>query len=344
VPSGGGSSQVVPRGGIALKEPEGKNRAMIFDPPSPLKAIRRQFPRARVDYDDGRNPARTAKAAAGADAVIVFADQYMTETGDARTLTLPEGQDRLIESVARANPHTAVVLETGGPVLMPWLDRTAAVIEAWYPGQKGGEAIADILSGRVNPSGRLPVTFPASEAQLPHRKIQGDPNGAPIGPVGRGGHYGRIFDADYSEGAAVGYKWFAERGERPLFPFGYGLSYTTFDLSGLTVSVDGAKVAASVTVRNSGGRAGAATPQVYLSGPDGAEIPLRLAGWTRIDLAPGEERRATIVVDPRLLATFDEAARRWRINAGAYRMTAGFDAERRDLAASFSVDAAELPP
>ena len=344
VPSGGGSSQVVPRGGIALKEPEGKDRAMVFDPSSPLAAIRRKFPRTRVDYDDGRDPARAAKAAAGADAVVAFADQYMTETADARSLSLPDSQDILIESIARANPRTAVVLETGGPVLMPWLDRTAAVIEAWYPGQKGGEAIADILSGAVDPSGRLPVTFPASEAQLPHPKIQGDPNGAPIGPVGRGGRYGRIFDADTSEGAAVGYKWFAERGERPLFPFGYGLSYTTFDLAGLTVSVDGAKVSASVTVRNSGVTAGAATPQFYLRGPEGASVPLRLAGWTRIDLAPGEERRATISVDSRLFATFDEAARRWRIAAGAYRMTAGFDAERRDLAASFALDAAELPP
>ena len=344
VPAGGGSSQVIPRGGIALKEPEGKNRAMIFTPSSPVDALRRQFPRARVDYDDGRNPARAAKAAAGADAVVLFADQYSTETADAPNLSLPGGQDRLIENVVRANPRTVVVLETGGPVLMPWLDLTATVIEAWYPGQKGGEAIAAILSGRVDPSGRLPLTFPASEAQLPHRKIQGDPNGAPTGPLGRGGRYGRIFDADCSEGAAVGYKWFAERGERPLFPFGYGLSYTTFDLSALTVSVEGAKVAASVTVRNSGRRAGAAIPQFYLSGPEGAKIPLRLAGWTRMDLAPGEERRATISVDPRLLATFDESTRRWRIAAGAYRMTAGFNAQERALTASFSLDAAELAP
>ncbi len=159
-PAGGGSSQVAPRGGIAFKEPEGRNRAMIFDPSSPLDAIRKEFPRARVDYDDGRNSARAAKAAEAADAVIVFADQYMTETIDAPNLSLPKGQDELIERLARANPRIAVVLETGGPVLMPWLDRTGAVIEAWYPGQKGGEAIASVLSGAVNPSGRLPVTFP----------------------------------------------------------------------------------------------------------------------------------------------------------------------------------------
>ena len=184
---------------------------MIFDPTSPLDAVRRQFPHARVDFDDGRFPARAAGGSQLADAVILFVDQWRTESVDAESLNLPGGQDRLVEAVARANPRTAVVLETGGPVLMPWLDETAAVLEAWYPGQKGGEAIAEILSGAANPSGRLPLTFPLSEDQLPHPKVQGDPNGAPIGPVGRGGHYGAMFIANYDEGAAVGYKWFFER-------------------------------------------------------------------------------------------------------------------------------------
>jgi beta-glucosidase len=344
VPSGGGSSQVIPSGGIAFKEPEGRNRAMVFDPSSPLEGIRRQFPRARVDFADGSNLVETTKAAAGADAVIVFADQYLTEGGDAPNLSLPNGQDALIESVARTNPRTVVVLETGGPVVMPWLDRTGAVVEAWYPGQKGAEAIADILSGDINPSGRLTVTFPATEVQLPHSRIQGDPRGAPPGPVGRGRRYGRIFTADYSEGALVGYKWFFVRGERPLFPFGYGLSYTTFGLSDLKASVDGDRVTASLTVRNVGSRAGAAIPQLYLSGPQGDRIPLRLAGWSRIDLAPGEEREASITVDPRLFATFDEARRRWRVAAGDYRLTAGFDVDHRDLAANVSLGSAELPP
>ena len=344
VPSGGGSSQVVPRGGVALKEPEGKDRAMVFDPSSPLDAIRRRFPGARVDFADGRKPEEAARAAAAADAVVVFADQYLTETADAPDLALPHRQDALIESVARANRRTVVVLETGGPVLMPWLDRTAAVIEAWYPGQKGGEAIADILAGDVNPSGRLPVTFPAREDQLPHPVIQGDPRAAPIGPVGRGGRYGRLFTANYTEGADVGYKWFFARGERPLFPFGYGLSYTTFGLRDLKASVNGARVAASVKVRNLGSTAGAAIAELYLSGPRGGRIPLRLAGWSRIELAPGEEREATVAVDPRLFATFDEAARRWRIAAGSYQLAAGFDAGRLDLTASVSLDSAELPP
>jgi beta-glucosidase len=344
VPSGGGSSQVVPRGEVALKQPEGIDRAMIFDPSSPLEGIRREFPQARIDYDDGRSPSMASKAAASADAVIVFADQYLTETADAPNMRLPGAQDALIESIVRANRRTVVVLETGGPVLMPWLDLTAAVIEAWYPGQRGGQAIAELISGAVEPSGRLPVTFPASEAQLPHPTIQGDPGGAPPGPVGQGGHYGRIFTADYSEGAAVGYKWFMTRGEKPLFPFGYGLTYTKFGLRNLVVSADGVRVEAGVIVGNLGSRTGAATVEFYLSGPKGGRIPLRLAGFSRVSLAPGEERTATITVDPRLLGSFDEASRRWRIAAGSYRISAGFDAAQRDLAASFPVEEANLPP
>jgi beta-glucosidase len=343
-PSGGGSSQVIPRGGIAAKEQLDENRAMLFDPPSPLEAIRGQFPRARVDFDDGSSPTRAADAAVKADAVILFVDQWMTETADAPNLNLPGEQDSLVEAVARANPRTMVVLETGGPVLMPWLEQTAAVLEAWYPGQMGGEAIADILSGAVNPSGRLPVTFPASEDQLPHRKIEGDPNGAPIGPVGRGGRYGAIFTATYDEGAAVGYKWFAARGKRPLFPFGFGLSYTRFDLSRFAVNVSGPNVTVSMAVRNSGTRAGAAIPQVYLSGPPDAKIGLRLVGWERVDLKPGEERQVTVAIDPRLLATFDEAGRTWRVRPGAYRLTAGFDSAQRRLAANFDLQSASLPP
>jgi beta-glucosidase len=343
-PSGGGSSQVMPRGGIAAKEQLGENRAMIFDPGSPLEAIRLQFPRARVDFDDGSIPARAAGAATNADAVILFVDQWMTESADAPSLELPGEQDRLVEAVTRANPRTAVVLETGGPVLMPWLAQTAAVLEAWYPGQEGGEAIAEILSGAANPSGRLPVTFPISEGQLPHPKIQGDPAGAPTGPVGRGGRYGATFSALYDEGAVVGYKWFVERAERPLYPFGFGLSYTKFALSSLAVNVSGYRVNASAKVRNSGERAGTVTPQFYLSGPEGAHIPLRLVGWDRIDLKPHEERRVTASIDPRLLATFDEAARLWRIQPGDYRLTAGFDSQQPELAASFELQSASLPP
>jgi beta-glucosidase len=344
VPSGGGSSQVIPRGGIAAKEQIGENQAMIFDPGSPLEAIRLRFPHARVDFDDGSIPARAAQAAAKADAVILFVDQWMTESADAQSLNLPGEQDKLVEAVTRANPRTVVVLETGGPVLMPWLEKAAAVLEAWYPGQMGGEAIAAILSGAANPSGRLPVTFPVSEDQLPHPKIRGDPSGAPSGPVGRGGHYGAMFTAVYSEGAAVGYKWFFDRGEQPLFPFGFGLSYSTFALSELAANVSGQTVTARATVRNSGKRAGTAIPQFYLTGPNGANILLRLVGWDRVDLEPGEHREVAVSIDPRLLATFDQGARRWRIRAGAYQVIAGFDSQHRELTADFELQPASLPP
>jgi beta-glucosidase len=317
---------------------------LVFDPSPPLAALRAQFPAAQIGYDDGRAPDRAARLAAKADVAIVFATQWTAETTDAPDLALPNGQDRLIEAVAVANPRTIIVLETGGPVLMPWLDRTAAVVEAWYPGQKGGQAIAEALSGAIDPSGRSPVTFPTSETQLPRARIPGDPKAAPRGPVGRGGRYGAIFTARYDEGAVVGYKWFAEQRRRPLFPFGFGLSYTHFRFDDLAVSARGGRVSASATVRNVGTRAGAAIPQFYLSGSPDAAIPLRLVGWSRLDLRPGEARRATIDIDPRLLARFDEAGRRWRIAAGAYTIAVGLDAGDQEQQRTIEIQASDLPP
>ena len=339
VPAGGGSSQVAPRGGVAAKTQIDKDHAEIFDPSSPLTAIRRAFPQARVTWDDGRDTARAARVAATAEVAIVFADQWRTEGADAVSLGLPDGQDRLIDAVARANPRTALVLETGGPVAMPWLERTAATIEAWYSGQRGGEAIAEILSGAVNPSGRLPVTFPASLAQLSHPTLRGDrrANPPPDGAIGR------RFVADYGEGARVGYKWFAARGERPLFPFGFGLSYTRFALDGLTAKVEGKTMQAEATVKNVGDRAGAATPQFYVV-PPGAGAAPRLVGWRRVELQPGEARTVGVELDSRLIGSFDETARRWRIAAGRYAFSAGFDAERQGPSASFALNAFDLPP
>ncbi len=332
VPAGGGSSQVVPHGGVPFTTPEGENRAMIYDPSSPLDALRSRLSSSEVDWDDGLDPERAAKAAAGADAVVLFVDQYRTEGADAPNLSLPGGQDRLVERVAKANPHTIVVLETGGPVLMPWLDRTAAVISAWYPGEQGGEAIADILTGVADPSGRLPATFPARDPRSPSPAHGAAASGAGD-PVVR-----------YDASPSFGYRALAERGERPLFPFGYGLSYTTFKLGELSARVDGSAVTAALAVTNAGGRPGAAIPEHYLTGPAASGVGLRLAGWSRIELAPGETRRVEIAVDPRLLATFDEAARRWRITAGGYEISAGFDATHREAAARIMLDAGDLPP
>ena len=318
---------------------------MIFDPGSPLEAIRLQFPHARVDFDDGSSPARAAEAAAKADAVVLFVDQYMTESADAQSLNLPGRQDRLVEAVTRANPSHSGRARNGRTGAHALARTTAAVLEAWYPGQKGGEAIAEILSGAADPSGRLPVTFPVSEDQLPHPKIQGDPNGAPIGPVGRGGHYGAMFTAVYNEGASVGYKVVLRA--RPaafvsirLRAFLHQLRFEQARRERQRPLGHSQRDRAKFWER-----AGAAIPQFYLSGPDGANIPLRLVGWDQNSTSSqAKSGQSTVSIDPRLLATFDEGARRWRIRPGAYQLTAGFDSQQRELAASFELQSASLPP
>jgi beta-glucosidase len=325
--SGGGSSQVIPVGGIAVPGLGSKDfpGPLVYDPSSPLKAIQAAAGGARIDYDDGDDIARAADLAKGADAVIAFAHQWTAEMIDALDLALPDGQDRLIEAVAAANPRTVVVLETGGPVRMPWLARTAAVIEAWYPGARGGEAIAQILFGEVNPSGRLPMTFPADESQLPRTVIPPARDGK--GPV----------DVDYFEGAQAGYKWFDRKSLTPLFPFGYGLSYTAFAWSRLTVNASGPAVTVSVDVTNTGGRRGADVPQFYVRRPDDPSFPIRLAGWSKVALDPGETRRVTVTVDPRVLARFDDATGGWRVAPGRYRIEAGANAAALPLSAEVTL-------
>ncbi|MFC6478179.1 glycoside hydrolase family 3 C-terminal domain-containing protein [Pseudomonas asuensis] len=173
--SGGGSSQVTPLGSVKVPSPYPDNAFianMVYHPSSPLKAIQAEAPKAQVIFDSGEDPQQAAKLAQGADAVIVFAQQWTAESVDVKDLSLPDNQDALIEAVAKANPKTTVVLETGGPVKMPWLGKVSAVVEAWYSGSKGGEAIASVLFGRVNPSGRLPITFPQDETQLPRPNMR----------------------------------------------------------------------------------------------------------------------------------------------------------------------------
>jgi len=225
-------------------------------------------------------------------------------------------------------------VETGSAVLMPWKDRVAAIVQAWYPGTSGGEAIANVLFGKVNPSGHLPVTFPASEAQLPR----------PVRP-GTGVPENTRFPIEYNEGAAVGYKWFDARGIKPLFPFGHGLSYTSFALGSLTAAPGpngGAKV--SFTVRNTGKRAGAEVAQVYVSPIGGGwEAPKRLAAFAKVQLAPGQSKTVTLDVDPRLLATFDEASNSWKIGGGGYKLMLGTSATELGSSAVVQLPAATLP-
>lgn len=326
--SGGGSSQTEGEGGPAASVPvggAGPFAAFVvqsYQRSSPLAAIKASAPAAEVVFRDGRYLTDAVAAAKNADVAIVFATQWMTEGFDVPDLSLPGGQDELIAAVAAANPHTIVVLETGGPVLMPWLNKAAAVVEAWYPGARGGEAIADVLFGRVNPSGRLPVTFPASVAQLPRPQL---PGAETVEPSFTGvGKPGQTLSVDYNiEGADVGYRWFARRDAQPLFPFGFGLSYSRFDHGALALT-GGATPTARFTIRNIGKVAGSEVGQLYLvSTPAGRTR--RLAGFAKLTLAPGEAATATVAIDPRVLA--DNRDGEWVLPAGRYGFAVGHSAD-----------------
>jgi beta-glucosidase len=203
---------------------------------------------------------------------------------------------------------------------MPWLDHTAAVVQAWYPGGEGAEAIADVLFGEVNPSGRLPVTFPASTEQLPRKRLDGS---LTVEPDFLGnGKPGQTLDADHDiEGSDVGYRWFARTHAEPLFPFGFGLSYTQFAHDPIRLAADG--LSASVTVRNTGARAGADVAQVYLAGTPGGPVR-RLAGFARLELAPGESKTVTIPPEPRIMAEWVKGG--WHLAGGNYRFALGSSA------------------
>jgi len=341
--SGGGSSQVIPVGSFKFHAPKGAppwGQGVVYHPSSPLKAIEARAGAAEVVFNDGTDRGAAAALAKSADVVIVFASQWASEGMDVG-LSLPDHQDALIEAVAAANPRTVVVLETGGPVLLPWLDKVGAVLEAWYPGGKGGEAIARILYGEADPSGRLPVSFPASEDQLPRPRLSGVGE-APSEAAPPAARERKSFDVTYAEGSDVGYRWFAREGRKPLFPFGYGLSYSRFRYTGLKAS-GGRDLSVSFTVTNTGPRTGVDTPQVYLShGPD--RVQRRLIGWSRVALGPGQSRRVTVPVDRRLLASWDKAGHGWRLAAGDYAVFVGTDAQTPALETTARLEGASLKP
>ncbi|WP_298286131.1 glycoside hydrolase family 3 C-terminal domain-containing protein [Acidocella sp.] len=316
VMSGGGSSDVVPKTlpqllpvvqmgeGLA-----GIYTRAILDPDAPLAEIERQAPGAEVRYDPGLYPSQAARLAKWADVAVVFAPKWETESQDVPDLSLPAGEDALIAAVAAANPRTVVVLETGNPVLMPWLPKVGGVVEAWYPGAEGGKAIARALFGRIDPSGHLPMSFPASTDELPRPVVPGQ-DAAP----------GQITPVDYNiEGAEVGYRWFAARHLPVLFPFGFGLSYTSFRFSHLRL---GPGLGVSFDVCNTGKVAGATVAQLYLTARNGVAMA-RLAGFARVALAPGETRHVSLTLDPRVLADFDVAADDWALPGGTYRFGLG---------------------
>ena len=337
--SGGGSAQVDPSGGNAVPDPNVKEgdilsifSQIVYHPSSPLKAIRELAPAVKVTYDPGTNPDAAAAVAKNADAVVVFVVQHTHEGGDLETLALPNGQDALAAKVAAANPHTIVVVESGDPVLMPWAKQVSAIVEAWYPGIRGGEALANLLFGKSNFSGKLAMTFPAADSDLPHRTVPAPPGEKPSALDGLT-EPKPPFPAVYDEGLKVGYKWFDAEKKTPAYPFGFGLSYTSFEYSSLE-STGGKSLSVSFSVRNTGRRAGQEVAQVYLSLPAAAgEPPKRLIGWEKLDLQPGESKNVTLHIDPLYLSVFDAASDRWKILPGEYKVMVGPSSATLPLAA-----------
>jgi beta-glucosidase len=313
VPTGTGSGAVLPVGGYAAVVPiggpgtVGAARNLYLQPSSPLAELKRLMPDAQFEFDPGQTPGEAALLAKRSDIVIAFGIRVEGDGFDLTDLSLPWGQDAVIDSIASVNPNTIVVLETGNPASMPWRNKVKAIVEAWYPGQAGGRAIAEVLAGRVNPSGRLPMTFPASLSQTPRPELPG-----------LGTPWGTAVTVRYEEGADVGYRWYAKKNETPLYAFGHGLSYTTFSYTDFTLVGD-TTVIGTFTVTNTGGREGADVPQLYLTNAAG-DKRTRLLGFQRVELKPGESRRITIVADARLLARFEgvDGLGEWRVAPGAY--------------------------
>ncbi len=339
--SGGGSSQVIPTGSASFPKPKGAPQwggGQIYTPGAPLKAIAARAPGAQVSFNDGADPAAAAALAEASDVVVVFATQWSTEGMDI-AMKLDGDQDRLIAAVTAANPKTVVVLETAGPVTMPWRDKAGAILEAWFPGARGADAIGKVLFGEVDPQGRLPVSFPASEAQLARPVLPGSDQNIveTLTPSAS-----KPFDVKYTEGSDVGYRGYAKSGDKPLYPFGYGLSYTVFRYSGLKVT-GGKTLTARFTVTNVSNVAGTDTPQVYLTaGPKRTQQ--RLIGWSKLALKPGEARVVTVTAPARMLANWDSAGHGWKVDGGSYKLAVGPDAATAALKGSATVVAAKLKP
>ncbi len=258
--------------------------------------------------------AAVSAAQSASAAVVVVSDDTESEAADRPSLSLPSAQDELIEAVAAANPHTIVVIDAGAPVTMPWLSQVAAVLDAWYPGQTSGTSLASVLFGQTDPSGHLPVTFPVGLSQVPASTTAQFPgNGTSV---------------QYSEGTGVGYRWYNANNLSPLFPFGFGLSYTQFAFSNLQVSpsnIDGTQnVQVTATVTNTGHVAGSDVAQLYLSDPSASgEPPRQLAGFQRVTLSPGASAQVSLTITPRQMSWWNDTANGWTQTEGTYTAYVG---------------------
>jgi beta-glucosidase len=288
---------------------------------TPLAQVReRAGPRMKVSYDDGSDMTRAAATAKAADVAIVFANDSEGEDREKLSASVdgsagqPTNQNALIDAVAAANPRTIVVLETGDPVLTPWRNDVAGLIEAWYPGEAGGAALAHVVFGDADPGGRLPATFPRKESDIPTAGDPTDSNGPEV---------------SYREGVFVGYRWYDENKITPAYPFGYGLSYTTFRYSHLHMHDQTVRV----TVTNTGHRRGIAVPQLYLGlpspSPSVPQPPRQLKGYRSLTLDPGQRVTISFQLDRRAFSYWDVTTSRWRVARGCYGVFVG--SSSRDL-------------
>lgn len=344
--SGGGSAQVDPPVGNAISPP-GHGQTMwlvpVWFPTSPLKSVRAKAPGVNVQFDSGSDPAAAAELARKSDVAIVFVYQWESEDMDLPSLSLPENQDELIAKVSAANPHTIVVVESGGPVTMPWAGQVSAIVEAWYAGSKGSDAVANVLFGSVNPAGKLPVTFPRNDSDIPHPTLvkppaESRPNFMTREPWKQIATGLAPFPVNYDEGVKVGYKWYDAENKPVLFPFGFGLSYTTYSYSNLHVT-SGKNPHITFTVKNTGKRAGAEIGEVYASLPAAAaEPPKRLVGWSKVQLNPGESKEVSVDVDQKFLSIFDVKQNSWQLLPGNYGFMVGGSSQDLPLKATITIN------
>jgi beta-glucosidase len=312
---GAGGSKFVTGGG------SGNITPFHFDTPDAAIAARVK-PGTTVITNDGTNQASAVAAAKQVQVPVVIVPDYTTEGIDRGCLTFEcplafGNEDALIQAVAAANPHTIVVMENSGPILTPWRNQIAGLLEAWYPGQEAGPAIAHVLFGDVDPGGRLPVTFPDSMSQEP---TAGNPLLYP----------GVNNQEDYSEGVFLGYRWFDAHHEPPAYPFGYGLSYTTWKLTHATIK----GLTVSVRFRNTGKRIGSTVAELYLglpSEPGVPQPPWDLRGYHKVTLRPGRSGTVHFLLTPQQMAYWNAAANDWTVPAGRYRVYLGFSSQKPPL-------------
>lgn len=280
--------------------------------------------------------ADAAKAAAEAETALVFvgrSGEWDTEGSDLENIMLPGRQDELVAAVLAANPNAVIVLQTGGPIEMPWVSDAKAILQAWYPGQECGNAIADVLFGDVEPGGRLPQTFPVRWQDNPTQSQ--DPEIYP-------GQDGKV---RYEEGVFIGYRHYEQQGTSPLFPFGYGLGYTSFELSDLKIVSNSEGVSASVTLTNIGDRSGSSVVQLYVGDLEASvDRPEKeLKAFKKVELAQSESLQISLDLDPRSFAFFDVESRCWRVEAGDFRISVGFSAGDLRVSEVVTLEAAEIP-